>query len=116
MALVLFVSDDRSRRVSYSSQQARKYDHLEEPIAALAPDEALFVALKPSGDGLEDGLAALTRLKRGLLHRFPRVRVTFIIDAEKHGVWVYRPAYQGPGGGRAIGQSKEDEVRARHIE
>jgi hypothetical protein len=116
MARIILVSDDRAPRVSYGGPRLKKYDHLEEPIRALGPDEALLVALEPSGNGSEDALAALTRVKRGLLHRFPRTRVTFIIDADKHGVWVYRPAYQGPGGGRAIGPAKEDEVRARRVD
>jgi hypothetical protein len=114
MAQVLFVSDDRPPSVPYSSQRVRKYDHLEEPIRALAPDEALLVALEPSTDGHED-LSVLARLKARLTTRFPRMGVTFIIDPDMHGVWVYRPAYRGPGGGRAIGPAKEDEVRARPL-
>jgi hypothetical protein len=100
----------------YLGQPRKKYDHLDEPIRALAPDEALLVALTASGAGREDALTALALMKRRLLHRFPRMRVTFIIDPEKHGVWVYRPAFKGPGGGRAIGPAKEDEVRARRID
>jgi hypothetical protein len=113
MAQVLFVTDRNIPSNPYVGRPRKKYDHLEEPIRALAPDEALLVALKPSGG---DGLAVLARLRGSLMTRFPRMGVTFIIDSEKHGVWVYRPAFKGPGGGRAIGPAKEDEIRARRID
>jgi hypothetical protein len=116
MAQMLFVTDRTIPSNPYVGQPRKKYDHLEEPIRALAPDEALLVALEPSGDSREDGLAVLARLRGSLMTRFPRMGVTFIIDPEKHGVSVYRPAFKGPGGGLAIGPAKEDEIRTRRID
>jgi len=117
MAQRYFISASRTQHTKAFGQRRSKYDHLLEPIRALEPNGALFVAYERPrpGDEIDPG-SAVFDLKRGLLARFRGEGVTFVEDLRRQGVWVYRPALRGMGGGRAVGPDKEDEIRSRPLD
>jgi len=97
-------------------QQARGYEALKVSIHDLSPDDALFVTTEAIVPGSAETLSEVRVFIRRLRVRLRGTVLTYIEDAARGGVWVYRNPLRAPGNGRAVGAAKEDEVRSRPLE
>jgi hypothetical protein len=81
----------------------------------LEPDGAFFVTVE-NFTANDDRALAVARLRNRLRAMLVDYRFTYVEDAGRGGVWVYRPSSPGPGNGRAVGPTKEAEIRRRAID
>jgi hypothetical protein len=107
----------KRRKASLLFRDSENHARLELEVAAreLEPDGAFFVPVEnPAAN--DDAALSLARLRNRLRVMLVAYRFAYVEDVDRAGVWVYRPFSPGPGNGRAVGASKEAEIRTRAID
>lgn len=98
-------------------RDGEKQARIELEVAAreLEPNGAFFVTVENFASN-DDPALALARLRNRLRAMLVDYRFAYVEDVDRGGVWVYRPFSPGPGNGRAVGPTKEAEIRTRAID
>ena len=117
VARQILLSDNHRRASRFVEKPSDGYESLQDQVNNLAPDESVFVTMTPILEAKEGAEVAVRQLRARLRQRLRGRELAFVEDFERKGVWVYRRR-EGLllGNSRALGSSKEDEIRSRPLE